>query len=89
MISAVRRGATAGAAGEAPGPPGDDHGRCPGVLADGQLGVRIVEAGDRMRNVIPIREREHVDRAVRPELAQIRAKGSAPTLDGAADARVW
>jgi hypothetical protein len=38
------------------------------VLADGQLGVRIVETGDRMRNVVPIRERKHVDRAVRPEL---------------------
>ena len=56
-VAVIRHDVGAGAAGEAPGPPRDDRGRRAGVLADRQLGVRIVEAGDRMRKVVPIRER--------------------------------
>jgi hypothetical protein len=84
-VAVIRDDVGAGAAGEAPVPPGNDHGRRPGVLADGQLGVRIVEAGDRVGNVVPIREREHVDRAVRPELTAHATRDRLRAVDGRRD----
>ena len=84
-VAVIRDDVGAGAAGEAPAPPGDDHGRRPAVLADRQLGVRIVEAGDRMRNVVPIRERKHVDGAVRPELAAHETRDRLRAVGGRGD----